>query len=74
MFGEPQLSGEMKGEVGPELEETVAGKAGWCPDVSPGETFEVQPLGSCLGPKQTLRRTSTLLTIMKAVPGMICLS
>jgi len=74
MFGEPELRGEMKGEAGPELEETVVRKPGWCSDVSRGETFEVPSLGSCLGPKQTLHRTSTLLAIMKAVPGMICLS
>lgn len=74
MFGEPKPSEEMQGEAGPELEETVVRKLGWCCDVSRGETFEVQSLGSCLGPKQTLHRTSTLLMIMKAVPGMICLS
>ena len=34
MFGEPKLSGEMKAEAGPELEETVARKLGWCCDVS----------------------------------------
>lgn len=74
MLDEPRVSGEMKGEAGPELEETVARKLGWCCNVSRGETFEVPSLGSCLGPKQTLHRTSTLLTIMKAVPEMICLS
>lgn len=74
MFSDAKATGEMKGEAGPELEETVARKPGWRCDVSREETFEVQSSGSCLGPKQTLHRTSTLLTIMKAVPGMICLS
>lgn len=75
MFGEPKPYGELQGQAGPELEEIVARKPRWyCGDVSQEETFEVQSLGSCLGQKQTLHRTSTSLTIMKAVPGMICLS
>lgn len=74
MFNEPKPSVETKGEAGPEPEETVVREPGRCSDESRAETFEVQSLGSCLGLKQTPRRTSTLLTIMKAVPGMICLS
>lgn len=75
MFGEPKPCGDFQGEADPELEETVARKLrSWCCDVSRGGTFEVQSLGSCLGQKQTLHRSSTLLTIMKAVPEMICLS
>lgn len=66
---------ELQREAGPELEETVAGKPKWwCCNASRGGTFEVQSLGSCLNEKQTLHRTSTLLTTMKAVPGMIFLS
>lgn len=74
MFNEPKPSGDMKGEAGPKTEETVVREPGRCSGESRAETFEAQSLGSCLGLKQTPRRTSTLLTIMKAVPGMIRLS